>query len=124
MENDSRNPYAAPSTPESIETPGRQVPTSWRTGLVLAGGVSAIAILLSAMLTIDFTEGADYTRSPSVILFMLLGYSSILVPVGLAISRKRFNQLAEQLQWFVSIALPLGYACAMTILFRNLPNPF
>ena len=32
-----------------------------------------------------------------VILFMLLGYSSILIPVGLAIFRKRFNQFAGQL---------------------------
>ena len=121
MENDPLNPYAPP---ERLATPRLQVPIPWYTAIALAGSISVIAFLFSAMLTIDFVEGNTHARSFSVFLFMLLGYSSILVPIVLAICRKRFSQQAGQLQWFISIALPLGYACVLTILFLNLPNPF
>ena len=124
MENDPHNHYAAPSTPKRLTTPRHQAPIAWCTAMVLTGSVSVIATLFSAMITIDFAEGDAHARSFSVFLFMLLGYSSILVPAGLAICRKQFRQQVGQLQWFISIALPLGYACVLAIMFSNLPNPF
>ena len=96
MENDPLNPYAPP---ERLATPRLQAPIPWYTAIALAESISVIAILFSAMLTIDFVEGNTHARSFSVFLFMLLGYSSILVPIVLAICRKRFSQQAGQLQW-------------------------